>query len=143
MLVTIARFSFPHEAQLAKAQLEASGIPAHIADEHTINMNWLYSDALGGVRLQVLQEYAEEALTILQEESVVITEETEDESTATTVTTAAREACPECGTPYDPLKIEGRKPAWLTFLLLGFPAWRIRRQQQCHRCGCKLPPPDR
>ena len=38
MLVTIATFSFPHEAHLAKAQLDAFDIHSFIADGHTINM---------------------------------------------------------------------------------------------------------
>tara|TARA_R100001143_G_scaffold755_1_gene2242 strand:- start:4968 stop:5165 length:198 start_codon:yes stop_codon:yes gene_type:complete len=49
MLKTVATFSFPHEAHIARAKLESEGIPALVADEHTINMQWLYSNALGGV----------------------------------------------------------------------------------------------
>ena len=40
-LIVVARFSLPYEAQI-RASLDAAGIPAFIADEHTINMNWLY-----------------------------------------------------------------------------------------------------
>jgi hypothetical protein len=69
MLTTIARFSFPFEAQIAKSKLEAMGIPAFVADEHTINMDWLYSNAMGGVRLQVLQEQADEAIALLKEDN--------------------------------------------------------------------------
>jgi hypothetical protein len=69
MLVTIARFSFPFEAQIAKSKLEAMGIPAFVADEHTINMDWLYSNAMGGVRLQVLQEQAAAAIELLKEDN--------------------------------------------------------------------------
>jgi len=36
MLVTIATFSFSHEAHLAKTQLDAFGIPSFLADDHTI-----------------------------------------------------------------------------------------------------------
>ena len=64
--VIAARFSFPHEAQIARASLEAAGIPAHLADEHTINMQWLYSNALGGVRLLVPPECLDEAKSILK-----------------------------------------------------------------------------
>src|ERR1051326_1527766 len=39
-LVTIATFSTPYEAQLAKSLLEASSISAFIADEYTIGINW-------------------------------------------------------------------------------------------------------
>lgn len=68
MLVTIARFSLPLEAHIAKSKLEANAIPAYVANEHTINMNWLYSDAMGGVQLQVEHEDAAQALVILEED---------------------------------------------------------------------------
>ena len=48
--VVISKYSFPLDAHIAKASLESEGIPAYIADEHTINMQWLYFDALGNVR---------------------------------------------------------------------------------------------
>ena len=65
MLITIARYSFPFDAHISKAQLDAEDIPSFIADEHTVNMQWMYSNAMGGVRLQVPEEYAEKATTIL------------------------------------------------------------------------------
>jgi hypothetical protein len=64
-LITIARYSTPHEAQLAKSVLDAAGILAFVADEHTITMNWLYSNALGGVKLQVPASLASEAEAVL------------------------------------------------------------------------------
>ncbi len=35
--IVIKTFSFPYEAQIAKTQLEAFGIPVYIENEHTIN----------------------------------------------------------------------------------------------------------
>lgn len=67
MLVTISRYSFPHEAHVARALLESEGIPVFLADEHTITMQWLYSNALGGVRLQVPEAFVERAVALLQE----------------------------------------------------------------------------
>ena len=46
-LVTIKSFSLPWEADLARATLEAQGIPAFVADAHTVSMNWLWSNAIG------------------------------------------------------------------------------------------------
>lgn len=46
--IVVRTFSFPYEAQIAKTQLEAFGIPVYIENEHTINMDWFYSNALGG-----------------------------------------------------------------------------------------------
>ncbi|EKF46219.1 hypothetical protein J694_3758 [Acinetobacter sp. 1281984] len=37
--ILVKTFSFPYEAQIAKTQLEAFGIPVRIENEHTINMD--------------------------------------------------------------------------------------------------------
>jgi hypothetical protein len=48
---TVATFSKPEEAHLFRTRLEAAGIPAYVQDEHLIQMDWLYSNAIGGVRV--------------------------------------------------------------------------------------------
>ncbi len=69
MLITVASFSFPHEAHIAKAKLCSENIPATLADEYTIGMQWLYSDALGGVKVQVPAPFAQRAIEILAEDN--------------------------------------------------------------------------
>ncbi len=64
-LVEVASFSYPHEAHIAKASLEAAEIPAFIANEHLINMQWLYSNALGGVKLLVPKTLSKQAKELL------------------------------------------------------------------------------
>ncbi len=64
-MIVVARFSFPHEAHIAKASLDSAGIESHIADEHTVNTQWLYSNAMGGVRLMVAESDVEEAIQLL------------------------------------------------------------------------------
>ncbi len=67
-LVTIARYSWPYEADLAKAHLQAAGIMAFVTDEFLVNLNWLYSNAVGGVRLQVPEEDADAARELLKQD---------------------------------------------------------------------------
>ncbi|SHI59652.1 hypothetical protein VA7868_04005 [Vibrio aerogenes CECT 7868] len=65
-MVIIARFSLPHEAHIAKASLEAAGIISIIADEHSmINMQWLFNDIPGSIRLLVHESDADNARMIL------------------------------------------------------------------------------
>jgi hypothetical protein len=64
-LVTIAKYLYPYEADLAKSRLEAEGIPAFAADEYIVRFDWFYSNAVGGIRLQVAEEDAELAMEIL------------------------------------------------------------------------------
>lgn len=65
-LSTIAAFSDPLEAHILKARLESEGVAAFVFDEHLIRMNWLYSNALGGVKVKVPEGRVEGAMSVLQ-----------------------------------------------------------------------------
>jgi hypothetical protein len=51
--VTLRQFLTVQEALMAKSILDSAGIESFLADENVISMNWLWSNALGGVKLQV------------------------------------------------------------------------------------------
>ena len=106
-LIEIASFSHPYEAHIAKASLETADIPVFITDEHTINMQWLYSDALGGIRLLVPKGYEIEAKELISKDfSENVKAEVENEETL----------CPHCGSDRVEAHTIGRKPAFLVFL---------------------------
>lgn len=128
MLVTIARYSHPFDAQVAKSRLEAQGLPAFIADEHMINMLWLYSQAMGGVRLQVPRSCAREALVALGEDDSQVVEREQGDSTF---------QCPQCSQEGATLQIRGRRLAFLSILLLNVPLWPIRRELSCLVCKAR------
>jgi len=67
-LVTIDRFLFVNEAELARATLDAHGLEAVLADENIVRMSWGDAQAHGGVRLQVRRADAAEAMAILRDE---------------------------------------------------------------------------
>jgi hypothetical protein len=64
-LVTIATFNYAAEAHLHKATLESEGIWSFVAEEFA--MNWVGIVAAGGVKLQVRESDAAEAIRILSE----------------------------------------------------------------------------
>lgn len=66
-LVTVDRFLFLADAEIARATLEAAGIDAVLVDENIVRMSWGDAQAHGGVRLQVRAEDADEARAILEE----------------------------------------------------------------------------
>ena len=66
---TIATFSKPEEAHLFRTRLEAAGIPAYVQDEYLIQMDWLYSNAIGGVRVQIADENLEAGREFLENDS--------------------------------------------------------------------------
>jgi len=126
MLVTISRYSFPYEAHLARSLLETEGIPAFVADEHTINMQWLYSDALGGVRLQVPEPYVQAAQKILAEDREQPLVEQQEVETR---------HCPACGSADTEYHQIGRRWAFLVFLGINFPLFPVRDGIRCRDCG--------
>ena len=67
-LVTVATFTDPVEANLAKNRLEASGVRASLANEETVDMDWLLGNALGWIRLEVGDQDADAARAVLNDE---------------------------------------------------------------------------
>lgn len=65
--ITIKTFSQYHELSVIRTRLEYEGIETFVPDELTVQTNPLYSNAIGGLRLQVKQSDLPAALTILKE----------------------------------------------------------------------------
>jgi hypothetical protein len=64
-MVVVSAFTSVHEAHLARSVLQAAGIEATVADEHLVSMYWLYSNAIGGVKVLVPEAQAQEARDVL------------------------------------------------------------------------------
>jgi len=71
-LVTIATFTYPYEVAIVKERLIAEGIECVVQDELTVQVNNFYSNAIGGIKLQVGAQDADRALQILKETGTVI-----------------------------------------------------------------------
>ena len=65
LIVTIASFDFLPQAEIARGRLLAEGIYCELADQHLVQTDWLYSIAVGGIKLQVEDRDADRALEIL------------------------------------------------------------------------------
>lgn len=125
--VTIAAFNMPHQAHLAKARLEAEGIPAFLRDEHLIGMNMFLSPALGGVKVQVPEEHSESAKKIIfTDHSEELSELFEEDPPV---------LCPQCGSPSTFLLLGNPWIAVLSFLLAGLPLFFLQNKQKCKACG--------
>jgi hypothetical protein len=68
-LVTVYRTFSPADAQLIRSLLEASDIPAMVADETSSLSMEGYSMSTGGVRVQVPEEQVENAREIIESKS--------------------------------------------------------------------------
>lgn len=126
-LVVVAAYSFPHEAQLARATLEGAGIAALVADDHVVRMNWLFSNAVGGVKVLVRAEDLGAAREILGEPCAPVPAEPPG---------AAGEAgCPRCGEDEVETVQRGKRWAFLSWLLVSVPLVPVVRRQRCRACG--------
>ena len=92
MLVTVAAYTDAIEAHIAKGRIEADGIPAYIAHEHHIWANWFISNALGGVKVQVLPQFEVDAKSILK----AIKTSTYEQLLEDQEGLFEKEVCPEC-----------------------------------------------
>jgi hypothetical protein len=66
-LVTLRQFLTVQEAVMAKSILDSAGVDSVLADDNVISMNWLWSNALGGVKLQVRKTDAAIASDLLEQ----------------------------------------------------------------------------
>lgn len=62
MLTTVKTYRDTVDANLDKGFLEANGIECHLINEGMVAANWLYSQAVGGMELQVEERDYEEAV---------------------------------------------------------------------------------
>jgi hypothetical protein len=141
MLVVVRSYTNVHEAHLTKSVLEASGIEAYIADEHLVSMAWTYSNAVGGVKVVVPEERADEALQMLQAGADPL------EEPFTLGPRPAHEAsdtCRRCGAGVFASRPRGLRFAMLSWLTLGFPISSATRRRYCEQCGAPddSSPPD-
>lgn len=127
-LVTIATFSMAIEADLARAKLESEGIECFLADEHTVTVNWLYSQAVGGVKLQVKEADAQRAIGVLKESR--ITKDIENQADE-----FEGYYCPRCNSTDVHYEKFSRRLVFASWLLLRFPLPFLKRQWKCKNCG--------
>ncbi|HTA83116.1 MAG TPA: hypothetical protein VK783_09290 [Bacteroidia bacterium] len=65
--VTIATFNYAHQAALLKGRIESEGLLCNIKDELIVNTNPLYSNAIGGVKVQVRDCDVQNVIPLLKE----------------------------------------------------------------------------
>jgi hypothetical protein len=127
-LVTIERFRDLPEALLAKGKLESAGILCFLADSELVRTDWLWSNAIGNMRLQVKSEDAQEAMSILREPppEIFLEEEVGEYY--------QQPRCPKCNSidiGFESID----KPLSYAPMLLGFCFPVPKNTWKCHACG--------
>lgn len=121
---TVGNFTHTFEAELAKGYLETQGITAYVKDEF-MGQYLIYNNAIGGVRLQVMEEDYEKALKIYKDYKQDVSA---DANRLTNV------SCPKCGSEeviYRRISTFG----WLfSFFFLGAPFLFFHPFYRCENC---------
>jgi hypothetical protein len=116
------------EAMVDWSALQAAGIDASLADDNLVSANWLYSNAIGGVKVMVPAGRVEEALAVLGTTAVIVSVEPENPG-------VGEDVCAQCGgTEFDLLE-HGKRMTAVTWLTLGLPLVPVRRSRRCRACG--------
>ena len=133
-LVTVATFSDPMEAQLARAKLESGGIRGAIADDNLVAMDWYYTNAVGGVKLQVTADDLAAAREVLAEVEAA-RKQREAQGSIDEPAEAGDPVCPKCGSPEVYYERFSRRLAFLAMLLLRIPLPFLKQKWSCEACG--------
>ena len=123
--VVVASYSYPYEAQIAKARLVSAEIPVYLENEHTINMNWLYAHAMGDVRVCVPENCLQQAQYLLNTDFTCDLEEELKLNAA---------QCPSCQSQHIQAHTQGKRAAFIIFAILGFPLFKYKHGYQCLDC---------
>jgi DNA-directed RNA polymerase subunit RPC12/RpoP len=124
--VTVLTFTFVHEVAVIRGRLEAEGIICFVKDEFTVQVQPFYSNAIGGVKLQVRENDLNQAIEILKETGYIKEEELQASQELSRLNKHAdnqrilmiegKIICPFCGSEE---VVKSKKAGWL-FLLTSF-----------------------
>lgn len=139
-LVKIATFSHAIEAHLHRTKLESEGIHSFVTDEYMVTTQWLYSTALGGVKLWVRESDVEKAQQILKS--------IPKQNPESGVTNNGDELCPRCGSPDIHYETFNLRPLFISWIIIGlffsptvqgsiggFPLPFTKKKWKCKNCG--------
>jgi hypothetical protein len=133
-LVTVNSYRDTINAEIAKAQLEDAGIYAFIFDQHVVGIQWLYSRAIGGVKVKVEGSDLDRATQILREDRSGDLPQSQGPVPDPT------ESCPSCGsTEIHGSRVQRNAAAFSLLTSLPLIAWR--RRAICDTCGHSWRPP--
>jgi hypothetical protein len=136
--LTVARtFTNVHDAHLAKSVMEAAGIDVMLADEHIVSMNWIYSNAVGGVKALVPEDQSDEAKSVL--ETIAIVESPSPPVAESGAERDVTDGCSRCGSDACESSLAAKPLVIFSWLFIGVPlGWPFRRRN-CRECGLPVP----
>ncbi len=116
---TLRKYPSVIEAQIAQTKLESEEIECFVRDEYLANIMALYTNALGGIRLDVQEADFERATQILQEVDASV----------------EKIVCPQCGSDRVKKNDWSWRLAFLSLFALTVPLPFQKKRRKCDACG--------
>ena len=142
--ITVLTVTYAYEIAIIRGRLESEGITCFVKDEFTVQVQPFYSNAIGGVKLQVRESDLNQAIEILKETGYIKEKELQPSQElhhlnkhTNNQKVSMREGkiiCPYCGSEE---VVKSKKAGWfflLTSLLLGFPTPFLQKTYYCFNC---------
>jgi hypothetical protein len=124
-LVTVARYRDMPEAIVARAVLEEAGIECLLRDENTVRTDWLLSNLIGGMRLQVAAKDEVKARELLSQPV--------PQEFATDSGDFVQPVCPKCGST-DVIANDPDRKVLAASMLINIPLPHRRPNEAEWRC---------
>lgn len=137
-LVTIAQYTDYLSAHILKSRLEDEGIHCVLKDEHTVTMNWMWSNALGGIKVLVLEKDAELATQIMTADKEALAKQQDTDAFLDediSPLDPQNRICIYCGSKNTKKLTINKTWAYTAMLFLGFPIKVNKEQCHCFHCG--------
>ena len=143
-LVTLRTYTSPSELAVVRSLLDSEGIETVVLNENIIQVQPFLSNAVGGIKLLVLDEDYERAVEILTEAELITAvgesaayrhAELENLPSENARRDSSKLTCPFCHSE-EIVKEKFSMPVFaISVLLLGFPIPFLRRKYHCFDCG--------
>ncbi|MDB5230482.1 MAG: hypothetical protein JWN76_1287 [Chitinophagaceae bacterium] len=123
-LVSIRSYDNYFDAALAQGVLESAGIDCFLQDVHSVTINPVLTNAIGGIKLRVRSEDYEQASNLLS------SGENKD----------VHPQCPDCGSVNTSLSVDLPSKTWFSLLLEALTSSSLSSKGQLHyQCNeCKV-----
>lgn len=133
-LVTLRQYDNSVQAHIDRVRLESEGIQCFIQDEHMVTMNWLYSNLVGGIKLQVTESDFDRAVEILEENYLDDIQDFSDEYINDSQEDLTKR-CPRCDSNNTYREKFSRKAFFVSLIFLFFPVPFLKPKWKCLDCN--------
>ncbi len=134
---TILAFTYPQDAHMAKGFLESKGLDTILRDEMTAQVNNFYSNAIGGVKLQVKESDYAEGLRLLKQGGYINNSDLKNDAKTEFIVSdksTNKDLCPFCSSDNIGRKREPNLLTVIVYFILGVIFPIFKKSYKCFDC---------